>query len=120
MEILLGIGARGNTPAEKYDFVTTAMHEFTHGIGFTSSFGFDKNIYIGYWGMGNNNDPIKYDDLIKTGYGSFLIYDFNNNTISLGDALTSNNLFFCRLQRRANGTKWVSKNICTGFLDGRK
>ncbi len=87
-------GTDGNTPAEKYDFVTTTMHEFTHGIGFISSFEYDINTYIGYWGMGNNTDPIKYDDKIKTGYGSFLIYDFNNNTSSLGDALTSDNLFF--------------------------
>ncbi len=63
-------GTDGNTPASQYDFVTSVLHEITHGLGF-SGFLKDEN------GQGffnnSNNYPSAYD---------YYVYNHLNQQIS--------------------------------------
>jgi hypothetical protein len=51
----------GNTPSNKWDFMTVVLHEIGHGLGFLSSF--YVNGTQGGWGFtdGTNNYALRYD-----------------------------------------------------------
>jgi hypothetical protein len=51
-------GTDGNTPVSKYDFVTSVLHELTHGLGFS---GFLKDSDGTGFFNNNRNLPIIYD-----------------------------------------------------------
>lgn len=86
-------GTDGNTPQTQYDLVTAAMHEITHGLGFT---GFindsDGN---GYFGNGNNLPSI-YDYYIFNTYNQQLANKnlFTSPSKELHTQLTSEKLKF--------------------------
>ncbi|QGY44357.1 T9SS type A sorting domain-containing protein [Maribellus comscasis] len=67
----------GDTPSTKYDFITAALHEITHGLGFS---GFlkaeDGNGYLN----NTNNLPSIYD---------YYIYNFNDQRIADNDNFKS-------------------------------
>jgi len=85
-------GIDGNTPANRYDFVSNVLHELTHGIGFS---GFltveDEN------GLLNNNVslPSIYDYFVYNGSAQQLSNGsvFKCPSCELSNELTSNNLF---------------------------
>jgi hypothetical protein len=63
-------GTDGNCPAGQYDFVSIAMHEIIHGLGFTGRFGFANNGYeyvISEW-----DEPSTYDNLVADGSGTLI------------------------------------------------
>ncbi|KAA3663834.1 MAG: hypothetical protein DWQ04_08790, partial [Chloroflexi bacterium] len=86
-------GTDGNTPSNKFDFVTVVLHEIGHGLGFSDSM--DVNGSIGSWGYTSGGTfPIIYDRFVDNGGGTLLIDGFPNNSAALASQLTSNNLYF--------------------------
>ncbi len=87
-------GTDGNTPTNKYDFVSVALHEIGHGLGFSDSMNINGG--IGSWGYTDSSGtfPIIYDRFIDTGNSTLLISGFSNNSAALAGQLTSNNLYF--------------------------
>jgi hypothetical protein len=93
----------GTCPSNRQDFVSTAVHEIAHGLGFTDSF--SMNGTIGSWGEGYNI-PRVFDHYVVNGSGQQLIDRtiFPNPSSALGSQLTSQNVFFdSPLTRQANG-----------------
>jgi hypothetical protein len=86
-------GTDGNTPSLMYDFVSVALHEIGHGLGFTGFF-FALDNSGGYsffdWG-----DATSFDRLISNSEGVQLIDSsvFDNPSLLLRNALTSNSLY---------------------------
>lgn len=92
----------GQTPDDKYDFVTVALHELCHALGFASSARKDGSNFIYQYSDGTNDLPLTYDRFIVNGGGT-LLTSFTSNDAGLSSFLTSNNLFF-------NGTEAVAAN----------
>lgn len=95
-------GLDGNAAATDYDFVTVVLHEVGHGVGFAGSMNWDNGsgtaectgvAGIGCWGSGFIY-PFTYDRLVENGGGQRLVTVFANNTITLGNQLIGDNLFF--------------------------
>lgn len=93
----------GNIPSSRQDFVSTAVHEIAHGLGFTDSFTIDGT--LGSWGEGFDI-PRTYDHYVVNNQGQQLINRelFPNPSSALSTQLRSNNVFFdSPLTRAANG-----------------
>lgn len=93
----------GTAPSNRQDFVSTAVHEIAHGLGFTDSFTIDGT--LGSWGEGFNI-PRAYDHYVVNNQGQLLINRdaFPNPSSALSTQLRSNNIFFdSPLTRAANG-----------------
>jgi hypothetical protein len=84
-------GTDANPPSGKYDFVTVALHEMFHGLGFLPSFSYSSG--TGSWGSGTAF-PFAYDRFVYNGSGQFLLTDFTNPSTDLGSQLVGDNLFF--------------------------
>ncbi len=84
-------GTDGNTPAGKFDFVSVALHEIGHGLGFTT-----RRSYNGTTGIGSlkdsNSRPSVYSKFIVDGEGNNLL-DYEDPSIALGTAMVSNDIF---------------------------
>ncbi len=93
-------GTDGNTPSDKVDLFTVALHEIAHGLSFIGNMsygsydcsGTDYGCYI--------TDPGVYDRLIIDGSGSPLLNIANDST-AMGDALTSGSLYFNGMKAKA-------------------
>jgi hypothetical protein len=87
-------GTDGRTPAGQYDFVTVALHEITHSLGFIPMMWVDNN--GGGWSVMHQNDPAIYSRFVVNGGGQSLLNTslFPNPSAALGSQLTSNNLFW--------------------------
>jgi len=87
-------GTDGNTPAGQYDFVTVALHEITHHLGFVPLMWGDGG--FGISGVDDENGiyrPSTYSRRLVNGAGQFLI-NFPNFSDALGAQLSSNNIFW--------------------------
>lgn len=84
-------GTDGNVPSGKFDFVTVALHELGHGLGFAGSM--QINGGIGSWG-GSSGLPTIYDQFTENNAGQKLIEAFPNNSAALASQLTSNHIYF--------------------------
>lgn len=105
-------GLDANPGYDKSDFLSTAIHELGHGLGFNGSAKYDNNI-----GTINNPSDI-YDFFIEEGTGEKII-NLNNNSIELGNALTSGNLFFNGINSKlANNNKTVKINAPSYWREG--
>jgi hypothetical protein len=85
-------GTDGNTPTDKWDFVSVAVHEIGHGLGMVGSMSMSGS--SGYWGSGGY--PYIYDRFAVNGSGQSLLNTglFPNYSAALGAQLISGNLFF--------------------------
>lgn len=85
-------GTDGQTPVQKYDLVTVAMHEICHGLGFFDSFSVNSN--IGSYGV--SSIPMIYDTFIENFPGNKLTdtLKFLNRSNLLGSQLVGNQLYF--------------------------
>lgn len=97
-------GTDQNTPSNKYNLATVVLHEITHGLGFAGSMWMQG--YEGSWGYYDsfyNIFPEAYDRFAVDGLGRMLINTsvYPNPSYELGDALTSNNLYFNGSRARA-------------------
>ncbi|MCC3607064.1 MAG: hypothetical protein JGK24_28540, partial [Microcoleus sp. PH2017_29_MFU_D_A] len=93
-------GIDRNTPSNQFDFVSVALHEIAHGLGFTGQM--QSNSGVGQWG----SLPAIYDGFAVNGSGQSLINTslFPNPSTALGSQLTSNSLLFNGTNtRNANG-----------------
>lgn len=82
-------GTDGQTTAGHYDLVTAALHELGHGIGFIGSAYYTN----GFGFIGTANTPYAYDQFTETG-DSIPLLDLPNGSITLGNALTSDALYW--------------------------
>lgn len=64
-------GTDGNTPTNKYDFVSTVLHEFAHGIGFHGFFYVDSRSRGGYGG--SDGFPGSFDQCVQNRTGQKLV-----------------------------------------------
>ncbi|PCJ81667.1 MAG: hypothetical protein COA49_03930 [Bacteroidetes bacterium] len=92
-------GLDGNTPSSKYDFVTVALHEVGHGLGFIGSA--SHNGTSGFIGL--SGIPLIYDVFVETTDGTSIL-SYNSGTVSLGDALQSDGLFWNGVEGGAGST----------------
>ena len=89
-------GTDGNTPAGQFDFVTVALHEAGHGLGFTTS----RNVTGGIGTIRSNGIPSVFSLFMVDGEGDQLL-DFPDPSAQLGDALTGGDLFVNGMFARA-------------------
>jgi len=86
-------GTDGNPLSTEYDFVTVAIHEICHGLGFNSTMGISND--LGWWGY-ISGLTLYFDHFIKNGSLQQLIDTslFENGSVALSSQYTSNNLLF--------------------------
>lgn len=86
-------GTDGNTPDDSYDFVSVALHEIAHGLGFTGFFYVDNN--IGGYAYYEFGDASTFDILVESRSGRQLVDTsfYENATNALKLALESGNLY---------------------------
>ncbi|MGB5237986.1 MAG: choice-of-anchor D domain-containing protein, partial [Flavobacteriaceae bacterium] len=82
-------GTDGNTPAGQFDFVTVALHEACHGLGFVDG-GNVNGAGVGSINGGGN--PFIFDIFLVDGEGNSVL-DLPNPSIELGNFFTSNDVF---------------------------
>lgn len=87
-------GTDGQTPTDKYDFVSTVLHEIAHGLGFTGLFTADIQSKLGRTVTSNKNASI-FDSFIQDFQQNHLINTsvYANPSGVLYDALISNQLY---------------------------
>lgn len=87
-------GIDGKTPLNQYDFVSTVMHELTHGLGFTGLF-YSSSRRGGYF-YGSDALPGIFDQFVTDNNGIKLVKTsiYANPSTKLNQALTSNWLTF--------------------------
>ena len=79
-----------NTPGSQYDFVTVALHEVSHGLGFIGSANSQwKTLAL----LGISGTPLIYDEFVETSDGTSIL-SFTSGTDDLGEALESDGLFW--------------------------
>lgn len=81
-------GLDGNTPAGLFDFVTVALHEAGHGLGFTTT----RSFSAGVGSLRSGGNPSVYGLFMVDGDGNLLL-DLPDPSTQLGDAFTSGDLF---------------------------
>ncbi len=82
-------GTDANTPEGLTDFVTVALHEIGHGIGFLGSMDGDKDEETAEWGVSSGVEPLIYDHFAVDGDHNNLIDEtvYSNPSSDLYDAL---------------------------------
>ncbi|MGL5060288.1 MAG: FG-GAP-like repeat-containing protein, partial [Microcoleus sp.] len=94
----LYFGTNGQTPANQFDFVSVALHEIGHGLGFSGRMEVVNG--QGRWGYTAQGVPTGipriFDRLTVNGSGQSLINTslFPNPSTALANQLTSNSVFF--------------------------
>lgn len=85
-------GLAGSTPSTNYDFVTVAIHELCHGLGFADSFNTTES--QGSYGL--SGTPVIYDTFVEDNSGKRLTNKliYANPSAILRAVLTGNSLFF--------------------------
>jgi len=87
-------GVDGNTPTDKYDFVSTVLHELTHGLGFHGFFYSDSRGRGGYGSI--DGFAASFDQFVINKNGEKLVDKeiFANPSVNLHENLTSGWLEF--------------------------
>lgn len=87
-------GIDGQTPSGQYDFVTVALHELCHGLGFIGSMKVNAD-GKGEWGYGSIY-PFNFDQFVYNGNKQQLIDQsiFENPSSGLLNQMLSNDLYF--------------------------
>ncbi len=87
-------GTDGNTPTNKYDFVTTVLHEFAHGLGFNGFFYTDSRSRGAYGG--DDGFASVFDQFVQNKNGENLVNTslFTNPSTKLYQNFTSGWLVF--------------------------
>jgi len=102
----------GNPPPGDIDFTSVVLHEIGHGLNYLDLFGFsDEEAFYG--GDLNDDGVITQDEFLPGVFDSFIVEESRNGSViltnrdvvqnpseRLGEALTSNSLFFDSEQAR--------------------
>jgi hypothetical protein len=91
-------GLDGQPDFGQYDFVSVALHELGHGLGFGGTASVSGA--LGSWG--SNGRPRIYDRFVQTGLGQTII-SLPSGTVAVGAILTGNSLFW-------NGANAIAAN----------
>lgn len=97
------------------DLTTALLHEIGHGLGFISdSSGATSNTRNGWWNgvtAGYSYIPLPYDFLLRDGSMRSLLDAriYPNNSVALGNAFNSNNLWFVGSRARAANSNQAVK-----------
>ena len=83
---------------DQFDFVTIVMHEILHGLGMTSGTDVASNLGI----IESQGASFVYDLFLETSALVNLSQSFDNNSLELGSALRSEDVFF--------GSNWFKIN----------
>ncbi|MEK6155319.1 choice-of-anchor D domain-containing protein [Flavobacteriaceae bacterium 3-367] len=83
-------GTDGNTPAGQFDFVTVALHEAGHGLGFVDGGNVNNNTGVG--NINNGGNPFIFDTFIVDSAENSVL-DIPNPSVELGDFFTSGDVF---------------------------
>lgn len=88
-------GTDANPPGNKFDFLSVALHEICHGLGFIGNFYVTQD-NEGAWGGLDGSSGYIFDKHIINGDGQQLIDDryFKNPSVKLRQEFTSNDLFW--------------------------
>ena len=84
-------GMDGNTPANRFDFVTLVLHGLIHGIGFVGQDSYD--VSTGEGSIRSEGVPSIYDLFVVNGSGREII-SFNDPSVALGRLMTGGELFW--------------------------
>lgn len=82
-------GTDGATTSGTFDLVTAVLHEIGHGLGFIGSAYYQN----GFGFIGTASTPYIYDTFVQLG-DSTAILDLPNGSLIMGNALTSDALFW--------------------------
>jgi hypothetical protein len=97
-------GTDGQTPSGRFDFLSVALHELGHGLGFIGSMAVSGS--TGSWGAGTGQ-PDAFDTFLQDGQGRALLDTsvYPNPSANLGAALRSADVHFSspRTNRSAAG-----------------
>lgn len=87
-------GTDGNCPGDRYDLVSTVLHEIAHGLGFIGTMGINEDS-LGVWGF-SNGKTITFDHWIENGSGERMMNTsiFENPSAALLDEFTSDDLYY--------------------------
>ncbi|MBE9509775.1 MAG: hypothetical protein IMY71_02770, partial [Bacteroidetes bacterium] len=87
-------GTDGTCPGDRYDLVSTVLHEIGHGLGFIGTMGTIGDS-LGVWGF-DNGKTITFDHWIENGSGERMMDTsiFENPSVALLDEFTSDNLYY--------------------------
>ena len=85
-------GTDMNPGAGQFDFVTVALHEIGHGMGFIGASSFNAGTGEGSVRFSTPPNIFIYTDFVELGDGT-PIKDLPDPSVELGDALTSGDLF---------------------------
>lgn len=81
-------GTDGNPGFGQFDFVSVVLHELGHGLGVIGATAVEGGVGVFYFG-----NPSVYDTYVENGSNQG-ITTFPNNSVTLANQLTSNNLFW--------------------------
>ena len=90
----------------QHDFVSVALHEIGHGLGFSDSFRIDESTEEVEYGLGDDNIPTIFDlHIFDTEINRLVDEDeYTNPSTELTDAVTGSTLFWAGLKTlTANG-----------------
>jgi len=100
---------RDPAPSEQIDFTSIVLHEITHGLNYVDYFNYDSESGQGGYGFDfDGNGQIDDDERVPGAYGRQVVLEQSNGTLAsltdesvfpnpsqdIGDALTSELLFF--------------------------
>ena len=99
-------GLDGQPGEDQHDFVSVALHEIGHGLGFYDSFRIDESTEEAEYGIGDDNLPTVFDRRIFDTEINRLVDEdeYTNPSTELTDAVTGITLFWIGLKTlTANG-----------------
>ena len=99
-------GLDGQPGEGQHDFVSLALHEIGHGLGFSDSFRIDESTEEAEYGLGDDNIPTIFDlHIFDTEINRLVDEDeYTNPSTELTDAVTGSTLFWAGLKTlTANG-----------------
>lgn len=91
-------GIDGNTPSNKSDFLSVALHEIAHSLNFSGGMTYDAG--TGSYTSGIYNFPNIWDRYIVDG-NNIPLLNTPNNSVELGNKLVSGNLYFNSIKANA-------------------
>ena len=115
-------GLDGQPGEGQHDFVSVALHEIGHGLGFYDSFRIDESTGEAEYGLGDDNIPTIFDHgIFDTEINRLVDEDeYTNPSTELTDAVTGITLFWAGLKTlTANGGSypvllWVPEEYDSG------